>query len=211
MKILVFGASGGTGRELVRQGLAAGHQVSAFVRDPASFSATPGLQVIRGDVFDPEQVATAIQDQDAVFTALGARTLGPNDLLPKSSANIIAGMKRHGVRRLIVLGAAGAYRDAGKYATPFRRFFLRLLKRTLLKYPFINSAIQQQQVEASGLDYTVVLPPRLTNGPAVGRYRVEFDGLPPHGNTLSRADLAEFMLKQLSDPARVRKAPYVAY
>ncbi len=137
--------------------------------------------------------------------------LGPNDLLPKSSANIIAGMKRQRVRRLIVLGAAGAYRDAGKHATAFRRFFLRLLKRTLLKYPFINSSIQQQQVEASGLDYTVVLPPRLTNGAAVGRYRVEADGLPAHGNTLSRADLAEFMLKQLDDPTWVRKAPYVAY
>ena len=76
MKILVFGASGATGHELVRQGLAAGHQVSAFVRNPASFSATPDLQVIQGDVFDPEQVAAAIQGQDAVFTALGARTLG---------------------------------------------------------------------------------------------------------------------------------------
>jgi putative NADH-flavin reductase len=211
MKILVFGASGATGHELVRQGLTAGHQVSAFVRNPASFSAAPDLRVIQGDVFDPEQVAAASQGQDAVFTALGARTLGPNDLLPKSSANIIAGMKRHGVRRLIVLGAAGAYRDAGKHATAFRRFFLRLLKRTLLKYPFINSSIQQQQVEASGLDYTLVLPPRLTNGPAVGRYRVEFDGLPPKGMTLSRADLAEFMLKQLSDLTWVRKAPYAAY
>ncbi len=211
MKILVFGASGATGHELVRQGLAAGHHVSAFVRNHASFSATPDLRVIQGDVFDPEQVAAAIQGQDAVFTSLGARTLGPNDLLPKSSANIIAGMKRHGVRRLIVLGAAGAYRDAGKYATPFRRFLLRLLKRTLLKYPFINSSIQQQQVEASGLDYTVVLPPRLTNGAAVGKYRVEADGLPPNGNTLSRADLAEFMLKKLDDPTWVRKAPYVAY
>jgi putative NADH-flavin reductase len=211
MRILVFGASGATGRELVRQGLAAGHQVSAFVRNPAGFPATPGVQVIQGDVFDPEQVAAAVQGQDAVFTALGARTLGPNDLLPKSSANIIAGMKRHGVRRLIVLGAAGAYRDAGKYATPIRRFFLRLIKRTLLKYPFINSSIQQQQVEASGLDFTVVLPPRLTNGEALGKYRVEADGLPLHGNTLSRADLAEFMLKQLGDPTWVRKAPYVAY
>ena len=211
MRILVFGASGATGRELVRQGLATGHQVSAFVRDPASFTATPGLQVIQGDVYDPEQVAAAINGQDAVFAALGARTLGPNDLLPKSSANIIAGMKRHGVRRLIVLGAAGAYRDAGKHATPFRRLFLRLIKRTLLKYPFINSSIQQQQVEASGLDFTVVLPPRLTNGAAIGKYRVEADGLPPHGNTLSRADLAEFMLKQLSDPAWVCKTPYVAY
>jgi putative NADH-flavin reductase len=211
MKMLVFGASGGTGQELVRQGLAAGHQVSAFVRNPASFPATPGLQVIQGDVFDPEQVAAAIQGQDAVFTALGARTLGPNDLLPKSSANIIAGMKCHGVRRLIVLGAAGAYRDAGKYATPFRRFLLRLLKRTLLKYPFINSAIQQQQVEASGLDFTVVLPPRLTNGPAVGKYREELNGLPPKGITLSRADLAEFMLKQFGNPVWMRKAPYVAY
>lgn len=211
MKILVFGASGATGRELVRQGLAAGHQVSAFVRNPSTFTEAPRLRVLQGDVFDPGQVAAAIQGQDAVFTALGARTLGPNDLLPKSSVNIIAGMKRHGVKRLIVLGAAGAYRDAGKYVSSFQRVFMWILKPTLLKYPFINSAIQQQQVEGSGLDYTVVLPPRLTNGAAVGKYRVLPDGLPRGGATLSRADLAEFMLKQLSDPRWVRKTPYVAY
>jgi putative NADH-flavin reductase len=211
MKILVFGASGATGRELVRQGLAAGHQISAFVRNPSSFTEVPGLRVIQGDVFDPEQVAAAIQGQDAVFTALGARTLGPNDLLPKSSANIIAAMKRHGLMRLIVLGASGASGDAGKYSSGLQRLLLRVLKHTLLKYPFINSAIQQQQVEASGLDYTVVLPPRLTNGAAIGKYRVLPDALPRGGATLSRADLAEFMLKQLRDPTWVRKTPYVAY
>lgn len=211
MKILVFGASGATGRELVRRGLAAGHQISAFVRNPSSFTEAPGLRVIQGDVFDPEQVAAAIQGQDAIFTALGARTLGPNDLLPKASANIIAGMKRHGLRRLIVLGASGASGDAGKYSSGLQRLVLRVLKHTLLKYPFINSAIQQQQVEASGLDYTIVLPPRLTNGPAVGKYRMLPDGLPRGGATLSRADLAEFMLKQLSDPTWIRKTPYVAY
>jgi putative NADH-flavin reductase len=211
MKILLFGASGATGRELVRHGLAAGHQISAFVRNPSSFTEAPGLRVIQGDVFDPEQVAAAIQGQDAVFTALGARTLGPNDLLPKSSANIIAGMKRHGLMRLIVLGASGASGDAGKYSSGLQRLLLRVLKHTLLKYPFINSAIQQQQVEASGLDYTVVLPPRLTNGAAIGKYRVLPDALPRGGATLSRADLAEFMLKQLHDPTWVRKTPYVAY
>lgn len=211
MKILVFGASGATGRELVRRGLAAGHQISAFVRNPSSFTEAPGLRVIQGDVFDPEQVAAAIQGQDAIFTALGARTLGPNDLLPKASANIVAGMKRHGLRRLIVLGASGASGDAGKYSSGLQRLVLRVLKHTLLKYPFINSAIQQQQVEASGLDYTIVLPPRLTNGPAVGKYRMLPDGLPRGGATLSRADLAEFMLKQLSDPTWIRKTPYVAY
>lgn len=211
MKILVFGASGATGRELVRRGLAAGHQISAFVRNPSSFTEAPGLRVIQGDVFDPEQVAAAIQGQDAIFTALGARTLGPNDLLPKASANIVAGMKRHGLRRLIVLGASGASGDAGKYSSGLQRLLLRVLKHTLLKYPFINSAIQQQQVEASGLDYTIVLPPRLTNGPAVGKYRMLPDGLPRGGATLSRADLAEFMLKQLSDPTWIRKTPYVAY
>jgi putative NADH-flavin reductase len=211
MKILVFGASGATGRELVRRGLAAGHQISAFVRNPSSFTEAPGLRVIQGDVFDPEQVAAAIQGQDAIFTALGARTLGPNDLLPKASANIIAGMKRHGPGRLIVLGASGASGDAGKYSSGLQRLLLRVLKHTLLKYPFINSAIQQQQVEASGLDYTIVLPPRLTNGPAVGKYRMLPDGLPRGGATLSRADLAEFMLKQLSDPTWICKTPYVAY
>ncbi|HLH06654.1 MAG TPA: NAD(P)H-binding protein [Terriglobales bacterium] len=157
MKILIFGASGGTGRELVRQGLAAGHQVTAFVRNPDSLAEAPGLRVVQGDVYATVQVAAAIEGQNAVLTALGARTLGRSDLLQKASANIIAGMKRHGVKRLIVLGAAGAYRDAAKNGSSLQRFFLQVLKHTLLKHPFISSAIQQQQVESSGLDFTVVL------------------------------------------------------
>src|ERR1700751_3883943 len=107
MKVLIFGASGRTGRELVRKAIADGHDVTAFVRNPAAFTAADRLHVATGDVHDPAAVNIAMIEQQAVLSALGG-TLSDEDLLPRSMENILAAMKRHNVRRLVVLGAAGA-------------------------------------------------------------------------------------------------------
>lgn len=115
------------------------------------------------------------------------------------------------VKRLIVLGAAGALRDSGKHQTALTRFGFALFKLTLLRNPFLMQARLQQIVESSDLEYTMVLPPRLLDGPRVGTYRVATDGLPPNGSTVRRADLAEFMLDILDRATYVREAPYIAY
>ena len=212
MNVIVFGASGGTGRELVKQLLAAGHAVTAFVRNVESIPLAPRLTIMQGDVLGAPEVASAIAagPHDAVMTALGSRSLAEGDLLDRSSANIIAGMKAAGVRRLVVLGAAGALHDSGKYATAARRLFFKVLKGTLLKNPLQDSAAQERRVEASDLEYTVVHPPRLHDGPRTGRYRVMADGLPPAGDRIARADVADFMVKQLTDAQFVRRGPYIA-
>ena len=88
--------------------------------------------------------------------------------------------------------------------------FLNLVSATILKEPFRSQREQERQLEASGMDYTVVRPPRLLNGPFTGQYRVQEDGLPPDGLTINRADVADFMLRQLTDAAWIRKGPYLA-
>src|SRR5579859_784353 len=105
MRIVIFGASGGTGRELVRQGVERGHEVTAFVRNPHALPRAQGnVRTIVGDALDPRAVATAIEGQEAVLSALGPRTLAKDPLLPESMWHILASMKSQSVPRLIVLG-----------------------------------------------------------------------------------------------------------
>lgn len=209
MKVIIFGASGATGRELVRQAQQRGHAVTVFMRD-TSVSSSNGVRLIRGDARDANAVDAAVAGREAVLSALGSRSLGRSDLLEHSCRNIIAAMKRNRVERLIVLGMAGALRDAGSCQSFFGRNFLRLLLRTLLRNVAHDQAAQERQIEASNLKYTIVLPPFLTSRPASGRYRVELAGLPARWGPISRADVASFMVEQLDDVTFVRKGPYLA-
>ena len=212
MKVVIFGASGGTGQHLVQQALARGHTVTAFVRRPESIIAapSPGLTVAQGDIHDPAAVAAAVAGQDAVLSALGARNLARSDVLETGVRNILAGMATHGVSRIIVLGAAGIDPEAMKNQRALRRLALRFLVATLLKEPFRAQRAQEGMLEASPTAYTIVRPPFLLNRPLTGRYRVQEDGLPPRGTSIPRADVADFMLRQLTDTGWIRKGPYIA-
>jgi putative NADH-flavin reductase len=212
MKLVIFGASGGTGQFLIQQALAQDHTIAAFARRPESINAAPAprLTIIQGDVHDAEAVSAAIAGHDAVLSALGARNLGRSDVLEVGVRNILAGMMAHGVDRIIALGASGATRDAAQYQGVATRLLLKLLKATLLREPFRSQREQERLLEASPVQYTIVRPPRLVNRPFTGRYRVQEDGLPPRGVTIPRADVADFMLRQLSDSTWIRKGPYVA-
>jgi putative NADH-flavin reductase len=212
MKLVIFGASGGTGQHLVQQALAQGHIVTAFARRPESILAapSPGLTVAQGDVHDAAAVSAVIAGHDAVLSGLGARNLGKSDVLEVGVQNILVGMAAHRVRRIIVLGASGASADAGQHQGAGTRLLLKLISATILREPFRSQREQERQLEASAMDYTIVRPPRLLNGPFTGHYRVQEDGLPPGGVTINRADVADFMLRQLTDTAWIRKGPYVA-
>jgi len=212
MKLVIFGASGGTGQHLVQQALAQRHTVTAFARRPESIMAAPapGLKVVQGDIHDATAVASVIAGQDVVLSALGARNLGRSDVLGVGIRNILAGMAAHGVNRIIVLGASGAGQDAGKHLGVVTRLFLKLVKATILREPFRSQREQEALLEASPVQYTIVRPPRLLDRPITEHYRVQEDGLPPGGLTIPRADVAHFMLLQLTDTRWIRKGPYVA-
>lgn len=212
MKIVIFGASGGTGQHLVQQALAQGHAVTAFARRPEAVLAAPapGLSVIQGDIHNPTDIYAAIAGQDAVLSALGARNLGRSDVLEIGVRNILAGMAAHGINRIIVLGAAGIHPHAMKHQRILRRLVLNLLVATMLKEPFRSQCAQEQLLEASPTAFTIVRPPFLLNRPLTGHYRVQEDGLPPGGTSIPRADVADFMLRQLTETRWIRKGPYIA-
>lgn len=211
MKIIIFGASGSIGRLLVAGGLDRGHAVTAFVRNAQSLEPRDGLRVVQGDLFDPQSVGDAIDGQRAVFCALGARTLkAQGSVLSRAVPLIISGMHFHMVDRLITVGAAGALYPAGRYQSPLSNILFAIVRSTLLRHPMADQRTQERLLAASDLDYTIVRPPRLTDQLATGKYRVLPDGLPSSSRHISRADVADFMLQQLTDPRFHRRGVYLA-
>jgi len=169
MRVLVIGATGGSGRQLVAQALERGYHVTALVRNPARLPArSAGLSVVVGDVLDPPSVVAAVKGQDAVLSALGhKRWFYPNRILSEGTRTILAAMAGQGVRRFIcetALGIGGAWWRMGLSYTLLVRPFV-------LPFYFSDKVRQEALIRASGLDWTIVRPGVLTNGPRLGTYR----------------------------------------
>jgi putative NADH-flavin reductase len=203
VKLIVFGATGGSGRQLVEQALAAGHEVTAFARNPAAIKTKHhNLKVIEGDALERESVSQAIAGQDAVLYAIGNNRRSTLTVCTESTRHIINAMREHGVRRFICLSAYGASetKDTALYSRVLR-FMIR--KRVE------DKDRQEELVRASDLDWVLVRPPLLTNGARRNRYRVGFDIPIKMFSSVSRADVAAFMLKQLKDDTYLRRAPTI--
>jgi uncharacterized protein len=209
MKIIVFGANGRTGRLILTQALAKGHSVTAYVRNAGSLSPDPHLRIIEGDIADFNAVVQAVRGHRAVLSALGANSRKKSDVLATAIPHILEGMRQEYVNRLIVLGAAGVDPEWGKYQNGFTRIGLWVAKKTVLRHPFIDQLTQERLIMATDLDYTIVRAPRLMDGPFTGAYRVLPDALPSGATRVNRADVADFMLQQLTDPRFHRQGPYI--
>jgi putative NADH-flavin reductase len=197
MKLLIFGATGGTGREVVAQALDQGHHVSAFARNPAAITTKHDhLKVAHGDILDYPSVAAAVPGQDAVLSALGVRKLRKNTVLSDGTKNLIRAMERHGVRRLVCESSLGVGDSRGQLGWVVNLLIIPLFLRNV----FRDKEVQEQYIKQSGLDWVIVRPGALTAGPRTGVYR---SGFSPTDQTIrgkiSRADVADFMLKQLTD------------
>lgn len=207
MRLFVLGATGGIGRQLVDQALERHHQVTAFVRSPEKLGARrDGLTVIQGDVHNTDAMSAALRGHDAVLSALGPPGPSRNTITSDSARATVAAMQATGVRRLLVVGVAALFPDVGMFG--------RLLRNTLLRNIADDSAEMERIVKATRLDWTIVRPPRLTNGPRREHYGVSNDHLPPgaDGNaTISRADVAHFMLDEVEQPAHIRRVVGIAY
>ena len=202
MKILVIGSTGPQGREFVAQALAAGHAVCAFARNRAALQPAPGLEVVRGDVFDQRSLDAAARGQDAAVSMLGvsfAAARRPTNVFSQGTRNLIAALKAAGVRRLIVqssFGVGDSRRDAGL----LERVFYALL----LRGAYADKVLQEQAVRESGLDYTIVRPTRLTTAVGTGRYTARV-GPGPVPSSIARADVARFILDELGTRGYVGK------
>jgi putative NADH-flavin reductase len=209
MRILIFGATGGTGRRLVDQALERGHQVTAFVRNPAKLSLRHTLlRIVEGDVQRAETIRAAVPGHDAVLSALGHISLGPTTLLSTAAQEIVRTMQAHDVRRLLWESALGVGATKGQLGPLYNWLLIPIL----LRHNFADKERQEQIVRSSSLDWTIVQPASLTNGPRTGAYHAgprACAGRPfPR---ISRADVAHFMLEELSARAFVRQSVAICY
>ncbi|MFO7682413.1 MAG: SDR family oxidoreductase [Chloroflexota bacterium] len=208
MKLTIFGATGGTGQELVRQALAAGHEVVAYVRTPAKLTLTDQrLRVVQGEMNEGAKISQAIAGADAVLSALGPTSNKPERPLTQGMQHIVASMKEEGVRRLIVATGAGVADPQDKPQLVGRLFglALRLFARNVLA----DSQGMVAAVRGSGLDWTLARAPRLQDKPGTGKIKVGYAGK-GIGSQLARADFARFMLDQVASDVWVGKAPMLS-
>lgn len=209
MKVVVFGASRGTGLEVVKQALDAGHVVTAFVRSPEKFTLShENLTMFKGDAMDADAVEKAIAGQDAVISALGPTRPPVPHMMETAARNIVAGMKKRGVHRVVSTTGAGVRQpeDEPKFIDHFIGFLLNLLAKDVV----LDSAANVKVIQESDLDWTIVRFPRLMDGERVGKYRVGYVGK-DSGTQISRADGADFVLKELMERQWLRKVPVVSY
>ncbi|MEU8543422.1 SDR family oxidoreductase [Streptomyces sp. NPDC048717] len=210
MKLTVFGATGGVGREIVRQALDAGHEVTAVVRDPARFTVTgPRLEVFRSDLSDPEALRPAVAGRDAILSGLGARRLADAGVATRLTRSVLRAMEAAGTRRLLVVSAAPVGPPPERQSLADKAV-VAAVSATLRK---IYDDLREMEAElaASGTDWTSVRPPRLTDQPVTGHYRRVVGGTPAKGRTIARADVAHAMLAMADDPATVRQGVGIAY
>jgi putative NADH-flavin reductase len=212
MKVSIFGASGGTGSLLTERCVAAGYEVTALVRSPETFRFRDRVRIVQGSVFDAAAVRRAVEGADVVLSALGARSLKKEDVLERGVPLIVEAMRQTGVRRIIVLGSAGALSDSLKKQPAWRRWFVqKIVYNTFLKWAVASQISQWKTLSTSGLDFTMVMPPMLLNSPGRGKYRIDGEALPPHGARISREDVADFMMQQIGNPRWVGKGVYIAW
>ena len=209
MKLIIFGSTGGTGRQIVAQALEQGHDVTAFARSPEKLDQKhEKLKVVQGNVLDFASVERAIQGQDVVLCALGMSMKDKTMLRANGTKNIIRAMEKTGVKRFICQSSAGVGDSSD--TLPFLMKYL--IVPFMLRRAFEDHEIQENYIKESQLDWIIVRPAALTDGEYTGSYQ--------HGytadnktvtNKISRADTADFMLKQLADNSYLHKMPCISY
>jgi len=205
MKIALFGATGATGQHLLEQARAAGHEVTAVVRDPAPITtAHPRLTVVRADVMDRNAIGPAVAGHDAVVTTIGSREgRTPTTVQTDTTSSIVQAMQQHGVRRLIVVSNSGMVTDGDG---PMSRAVAKPILRRILKHPWADMQGMEDVVQASELDWTILRPPMLTNGRHTGSYRTAVGHNVRGGIRVSRANVADLILRCLANEDSVRTA-----
>lgn len=207
MKLVVFGATGGTGCEVVKQALDAGYEVTAGARNPSAITIHHAhLRVVQADVLMPETISQAVAGQEAVVFAVGVADRSPTKVYSVGVMNVLLAMRDLKVQRLICVSASGL--DPGV-------LIQKLIAKPLLWWAFKHSYTDMSHMEiivkASGMDWTILRAPRLTNGEHHGKYKAAVNKQLSDGWALSRADLADYIVKHLQDPTIYHSMVDVAY
>ncbi len=202
MKLVVLGATGGTGIEMVRQALERGHCVTAFVRSSQRLHAfLDRINLQQGDLLNSAELERVVRDHDAILSGFGPRlpiSKTDKDLLRRFGLAVSSAMLRTGVRRVAVESTAFLFRDS---VIPPAYLVGRLFFRDIVD----DASVMERIFGEGGLDWTMVRPPRLTDQPYTGRYRVREGHLPRFGFRISRADVADCLIRTVEDGAHIRK------
>jgi putative NADH-flavin reductase len=220
MKLTIFAATGGVGRQLLEQAVAAGHDVTAVVRDPRRLSRD--VRSVTADLAapDPSVLESAVAGADAVLSGLGPRSASEAGIASRGTRAIVQAMQATGVRRIVVVSAApiGTVASPGRPRPPrhdpgdgfLMRNLLAPLTRAALRKPYADLALMEDILRDSGLDWTVVRPPRLTDRPLTGAYRTAYGQNLRRGLLVSRADVAHLMLRVLQQPETIKQVIGIA-
>jgi len=217
--ILVIGANGGIGRQTVDIALARGYHVTALLRNPANLPLIhPNLQIVKGDVFQPGTYATHLEGKSVVISALGTTSTQPTTLYSEGNAILLQEMKKAGaalgeegkaVQRVFFISASGIV------ISPLQPLVVRWLTKyvlqKILRNMYADIRGMERIIKASDACWTIVRPPRLTNRPATGHYRVAINGHVRNGFSISRADVAHFMLNNIFNSTTFRATVEIAY
>lgn len=198
MKLTIFGATGGTGKQLVEQALAAGNQVIAFVRDPSKLNTRhEHLTIVQGELADQAMIERAVSGADAVISVLGPRGDSRSKPITRGTQNILAAMKKQGVRRLIISSTPSA--SDPNDLPDFKFKVLVTLVRLMIRAAYEEIISVAETVRMSDCDWTIVRVSMLNDNPKSGKVKVGYLGRGEMGVRISRADMAEFMLKQVQE------------
>jgi putative NADH-flavin reductase len=210
VKVVVFGGSGRTGKELIVQLLARGHEVTVVVRRPGDFGLRyDRLHAVQGDALKPETFDAAFEAADAVLSTLGVtgflNSLRPMTFYRDSARAIVERMRASGVRRLVLVSSVGVLDD------PSAPLWYRTLVRPLLRYKYADMKAMEALVAASGLDWTIARAAQLVDGDLTQHYRVGPDGRLPDIGKISWSDLADFVARQADDKTFIGRAVAISY
>ena len=207
MKVLIVGATGGTGRQIISQAIERGHSVTAFVRAPDSLRTFGDrIVVVQGNLLNRSELRRVLEGQDAVLSSLGPRVpVSKEDatLLQRFGVALTGAMLQAGIRRVVVESTAFLFKDS---IVPPTHLIGRLFFPGIVR----DACEMENLFHKSGLDWTIVRPPRLTDKPRTGKYRVLEGHLPRFGFTISRADVADFIVKAAENGTLIRKVMGVA-
>jgi len=208
--IIVFGASGGTGLEVVEQALEAGHQVTAILRQPDIFPIRhEHLRILKGDVLQPLTYENAFFGIDVVISCLGSRNREPTTVYSEGIANIMNAMQKLNVTRIICLSAGAVVVPPN--ASFIMKIIIKNILQRLFKYSYEDMLKMEDLLNDSDLNWTVIRPPRLLNGEKTGKYRTMMNGFLPKMSSLTRSDLAHYIIHHLEDEKTFKNKVEISY
>ena len=209
-KIIVFGATGGTGKFVVEQAIEVGYHVTVIVRNPDTLTLSDkNLEIIKGDVFQPITFENAMKGKDAVVSCLGTHKREPTTVYSKGVNNIAMAMQQAGVNRIICISAAAVI------VPPKSSFMLKFVVKNILqrifKYMYADMLLMEKLLMESGLNWTVIRAPRLTNAKPKGKYRIAINDCLHNPSNISRADLADYIVNHLTDEKTFKAKIEICY